>query len=240
MNAPLTEPVPAPAPEDTRRPTRGFWLALGLALLVGVSVRSAVVLAFPDMAMHGDETEFVTGARELLAGEDVSCIPFRPPLYIWLCAVTLAASGDSPDAIRFVQIALEALSILGIALLGCLTIGRRAGACAAWLYALYPDFITYSHYLWSETLATTLLVWGLLALVRMHARPGWRTALVVRVAVGRVDARQAVHALHAAARAAVDRARRRCDGTAAEARHGGDGAPRGADLDRALVDPRVA
>lgn len=154
-------------------------IALGLAVVVAVTIRAAFVLRFPDMPLHGDERDFVEGARALLAGQPVPCFPFRPPLYVAFCAGALKLFGPGTDAIRFAQVALEAGTVLVLFRVGAATLGRGPGLLAAWLYALWPDAIAYSHYLWSETLGLFLLALGLLALLRLAARPGWRTALVV-------------------------------------------------------------
>ena len=142
-----------------------------LPIVVGVSLRLALVIAVPDVPLHGDELDFVQGARELLAGQDVSFFPFRPPAYIAFVAGVLGLSGDSPDAVRMAQGLLDGLTILGLFLLGSRALGRRVGLVAAWIYAFYPEAIAYSSYLWSETLAQLLLIWGLLALVALRERP---------------------------------------------------------------------
>lgn len=154
------------------------------AITVGVGLRLSIILLFPEMRLAGDEEVYYRAATNLAAGKDVSAFPFRSPLYIFLCAWVVKLGGPGGDGIRLFQIGLEGLSILGIFLLARRILGERVAPCAAWLYALYPDFIAYSHYLWSETLGLLLLIWGLLTLTWLRDRPEPRWALLAGLAWG--------------------------------------------------------
>ena len=149
------------------------WLLAAIA--VGVGLRVAAIALLPHESLAGDEQVYYGSALDLLAGREVDSFPFRAPLYIYFCAALLELAGPGPNAIRFAQVGLEALTIVGIHLLASRTLGSRTAAWAAWLYALYPDFIAFSHYLWSETIGLLLLTWGLLALVQLrdHPRSSW-------------------------------------------------------------------
>ena len=50
------------------------------------------------------------------------------------------------------------LAVLLVYLLGRAWFGHREGLLAAWLCALYPNLIAYSHYLWSEPLFIVLVL----------------------------------------------------------------------------------
>lgn len=162
-------------------------LRLLLPLFVGVALRMALVAAYPGMDLHGDEKDFTAGAEQILETGDTEFFPFRPPLYLWFIAGVFELSDHSQDAVKYAQCLLEGLSILGVFLLVRRTLGERAAPWAAWVYALFPDYIVFSHYLWSETLTVTLLVWGLLALVRFRERPSLGWALVVGLVWGLSD-----------------------------------------------------
>lgn len=162
---------------NDQTPSKLRWVLL--PIVVALVIRLAIVWAQPDMDLHGDEKDFVKGAQQLVAGEEVTFFPFRPPLYIGFCGAVLAVTGpEQIDSLRVAQILTEALTILGIVLLGRATVGARAGLIAAWLYALYPDAVAYSHYLWSETLSSAVLIWALLSLVALRRRGTLGMALV--------------------------------------------------------------
>jgi len=142
-----------------------------VAAVAGIVLRLAVVAAFPGMPLAGDENDYARAATALLAGTQDPWLLGHPPLYTLFCAGVQALAGPSEDAIRYAQALLEGLSIVGIGLLARRVFGARAGPWAAWIYALNPELIAYSHYLWSECLQLLLLVWGLLALLDLHERP---------------------------------------------------------------------
>jgi len=85
-----------------------------------------------------------------------------PPLQ----GVTLAAGfllfGDRVAAARLAMVLLSALTTPVIFLLTRSLASRRAAILAAVAHMVYPDFIAFSHLLWSET---TYLFWLLLSLV---------------------------------------------------------------------------
>ena len=147
---------------------KGVWVAVAAAVLL----RLAVVAAFPHMPLAGDEEDYTRAATALLEGRQDPWLLGHPPLYTLICAGVQALTGPSENAIRVLQALLEGGSVLGVALLARRAFGARAATWAAWLYALNPEFIAYSHYLWSECLQLALLVWGLHALLALHERPG--------------------------------------------------------------------
>src|SRR6185436_3289961 len=152
---------------------KGVWVAVA----AGVLLRLAVVAAFPHMPLAGDEEDYTRAATALLEGRQDPWLLGHPPLYTLVCAGVQALTGPSENAIRVVQAVLEGASVLGIALLTRRAFGARAALWAAWIYALNPEFIAYSHYLWSECLQLALLIWGLVALLALHERPSARRAV---------------------------------------------------------------
>ncbi|HZM01345.1 MAG TPA: glycosyltransferase family 39 protein [Planctomycetota bacterium] len=155
------------------RPRTGLWLAIA----VGVAARLALVLAFPRMPLVSDERDYVEAADALLRGEQDPWLLFHPPLYTAFCAAIRALAGPSDDAIRLAQCLLEGGTILGVWLLARRAFDERVALVAAWIWALHPEFISYSHYLWSECVALALLVWALHALLMLRERPGTARAV---------------------------------------------------------------
>ena len=68
------------------------------------------------------------------------------------------------------------------ALLGRALFDASTGLLAGFVAALYPPFIAFSHYLWSDALFAVLITGALIGVVRGEARPGW----VVAAATGAV------------------------------------------------------
>lgn len=142
-----------------------------LAILTGVFIRLLIVFLMPDMKLVGDEIAYYQTAGKIITAEKAPLNYFRPPLYIYFCVLVLKSLGDSADAIRIFQCMLEGLTILGVYLVCRRTLGNKAGLWAGWIFALYPDFIAYSHYLWSECLLLFMLVYGILILLELRERP---------------------------------------------------------------------
>ena len=69
------------------------------------------------------------------------------------------------------QVALGSLLVVVTALLGNALFDARTGFVAGLLAALYPTFIAYSHYLWSETLFAVLVTGAFLGVMRARRRP---------------------------------------------------------------------
>lgn len=86
-----------------------------------------------------------------------------PPGYEALLGGTFALAGPDALAAKCVQLALSLGLVALVYALGRRAAGRRAGRIAAWLAALDPTFIAYTHYLFSETLFLTLLGAAMLA-----------------------------------------------------------------------------
>lgn len=76
-----------------------------------------------------------------------------PPLHAILLAGGLVIGGSTVAAARCVSVLLSALTTPLVFRLGLALSTRRAAWAAAGIHLLYPTFIAYSHYLWSETTA---------------------------------------------------------------------------------------
>ncbi|MGH9867368.1 MAG: ArnT family glycosyltransferase [Candidatus Polarisedimenticolia bacterium] len=107
----------------------------------------------------------------------------QPPLYPYLMAVVLAATG-SVDAFRVGQLALGAVNCGLIALLAARVWSTRAGWIAGLAAAVYAPFILYDGELLRGTVVMTTQLLTLLALVRWHDRRTSAAAILPGAALG--------------------------------------------------------
>ena len=108
----------------------------------------------------------------------------QPPGYTVFVAGVMALSGRSLTAVRFAQVVLSTLTVWLVYQLGCAWFGARSGLAAAWLCALYPELIAFSHYFWSETLYVFLLLAGVTLLARGEEPASRGAAALAGVALG--------------------------------------------------------
>jgi len=148
-------------------------------------VRLIALWAASDAVLVKDEIAYAVRAEALLDGEgyvgsyqswvrhpgrEIMELPqypgaYQPPGYPTFMAGVMAIGGRSLLAVKLTQCVLSAASCVLVLLLGRRWFGERAGRIAAWMCAVYPNLIAYSHLLWSETLfifELLLLVWLLL------------------------------------------------------------------------------
>ena len=158
--------------------------ALLLCLLIALAVRLLAYYPFLGLTeTHGDETYYVLVARSIAAG-DGHPGSFRPPLYPFFIAGVFRLWGDDLVALRFAQIAVALIPVGVVTTLAGRRFGTRAGFVSGLTCALVPSLAHYGHFLWSESLATALLLLVFLALDR-HLLTGARWgALVVGVLLG--------------------------------------------------------
>lgn len=181
---------PNPASPSSRSPARAARrTALLLALLAAAALRLAHWAAVRDepfvarLAM--DSQEYDRWAQAIAGGDWLGSEPFfQAPLYPYLVALVYRVAGRSLDAVYLLQIAaaLAGLWALGRAaeeMAGGGARGRRVGAIAAWLGALYTPLFFYDTQLLKESLAVDLaagLLWAL-ALARRRGGLGlWLAA----------------------------------------------------------------
>ncbi len=80
------------------------------------------------------------------------------------------------------QVLLGTALVALTALLGRALFDASTGLLAGFVAAVYPPFVAFSHYLWSDALFAVLITGALIGVVRGEARPGW----VVAAATGAV------------------------------------------------------
>jgi 4-amino-4-deoxy-L-arabinose transferase-like glycosyltransferase len=182
-------------------PSRSPLLAV---LLVAFCVRVFALWPAAHATLVNDERSYVQRAEALLDGQgflgsyqswvrhqgtavmDLPQYPgaFQPPGYTAFVAGVMALSGRSLTAVRLVQVVLSTLTVWLVYRLGLAWFGARPGLAAAWLCALSPELIAFSHYFWSETLFTFLMLAGLTLLARGSEPPGRAAAALAGLALG--------------------------------------------------------
>jgi len=162
---------------------RRFTLALIGIVLVAACLRFGLLSAFFPSRPVGDEFYYLQTASEIAAGNgharDGVAHANWPPAHPFLMSL-LIDEAPEPGARPIVtllrmQVVLGTLLVLCTALLGRGLFGARTGLLAGLVAALYPTFIAFSHFLWSEMLFVTLLTGALAAAVQVERtrRAGW-------------------------------------------------------------------
>ncbi len=82
---------------------------------------------------------------------------YQPPLYTLFVASILALPALGVGAVKVVQVLLSVLTVFVVYRIGRSWFDERCALVAAALCALYPNFIAFTHYLWSETLFVFLV-----------------------------------------------------------------------------------
>jgi len=166
-------------------PLRSTWTWLiVLALLAGI-LRAAALEQVAPNRLVGDEVYYATVANNIAQGRGhvfddavgVTSRALRPPAHPYV--MSLFAAGGRRSLLRL-QVVLGSLLVVVTALLGNALFDARTGFVAGLLAALYPTFIAYSHYLWSETLFAVLVTGAFLGVVRARRRP----CLILAAATG--------------------------------------------------------
>jgi hypothetical protein len=165
--------------------TRRERTLLAAAIVLGLAVRVAYVLATRHYRLAGDELEYDLEGRFIAAGhwfwtQRPYGFPhpgaWKAPGYPAWVGLWYAVLGHSPMALRLVQVPLGAITIaLGHRLARAL-FGPRVALAAAFVIAVYPLAFQYEELLYSESLATPLTLAVLLA--TFGGRPTARRSLV--------------------------------------------------------------
>jgi 4-amino-4-deoxy-L-arabinose transferase-like glycosyltransferase len=187
------------------RPQRKAILAALLLALVAAALRLWVMERTFPVKPLGDEMYYVVVAANLADGYGHvyggSARALRPPAHSWLLShfadagALMDRSQGSPSrrlGVRLehlrpllrVEVALGTALVLVTALLGWALFDARTGFAAGCAAALYPTFVAYSHFLWSETLFALLVTAALAGLVFMERRRSPGLALLAGLLFG--------------------------------------------------------
>ncbi len=171
--------------------SRRRWTLLAI-LLAGLALR-LLLWALPVHQPANDEVEYLSVARDLLAGRGwqfYASYPWlRAPLYpLWL-AGSLALCGGDAHLAALPNIALSVVQLWLLWLLGRRVAAHaaraeQAGLWAAGAGALLLTQATFANLWMSETLWSTLWLVTLLLLLRWQARPSWPSSALAGVALG--------------------------------------------------------
>ncbi len=166
-----------------------LWLAA--AILIGLGIRVAYVLATRHLALAGDEVEYDAEGWLIAQGHPFwTRLPYgilhvsawKPPGYPAWVGLWYALFGHHPLAVRIAQVPLGAVTIALSWLLARRLFGSRVAAAAAIVVALYPLAFQYEELLYSESLATPLTL-AVLILI-FTGKPTLRRAVACGVLTG--------------------------------------------------------
>lgn len=153
-------------------------IALLLVLVLAATLRLAAVLTLGDVAdLHGDEGYYVRGARSLAAGKGYPG-SLRPPGYPAFLAAALLAGGGELRAARIAQVLVALAGLAALFAIVRARFGTGAASLSSLLVALHPTLISFTHFLWAETLVTALVLAAFWCLDRAERtrRDGWLAA----------------------------------------------------------------
>ncbi len=165
--------------------SRWTWPSGVIAIaLVGVAVRLVAHAFTAPVGVTGDEPYYFQVATSIASGEghrsplDGTRASWPPgyPAFLSLF-IDMERPGLEAEGLLFellqVQCLLGGVLVALTAYLGRALFDARVGLLAAIVCALYPSLIAFSHYLFSETLFTVLLVAALWGVVAWPSRRGW-------------------------------------------------------------------
>jgi 4-amino-4-deoxy-L-arabinose transferase-like glycosyltransferase len=124
----------------------GFALALRLSLLP----------YWMNLPLSGDELYYWSCARSVAHGQLIRTF-LHPPLWGYLLGLPAAISDHNLSG-RMLTTIIGSLSVPIIYLLGKQLFGRTVGVMAGVIYAVYPNIVGFSHYLWPESLLSLLVL----------------------------------------------------------------------------------
>ncbi len=126
---------------------------LPLIVLIALLLRGYFLYLTRDIKPVMDEVSYLRMAREVAATGSFGALWRWPPGQPYFIAAIIRIAGEKIVVIKAVEVALSSLSVILIHRIAEHTFGSRyVGTLAATLACIYPTFIAFSHYLWSETL----------------------------------------------------------------------------------------
>ncbi len=168
-----------PTVSSLRRPERHV---LWTVLVCSFVLKAALLVPAHNVLPMNDSLDYVRYGRILSTTGELGSE--RPPLYPALLAGVFTAASwagipepatgnagadhdlNDLDVARFVHVVLSTLSVWLIYVLGVTLFDSRTGLTAATVFAFYPDFVGFSHLLWSETLFVMLSLSAVVLLFR--------------------------------------------------------------------------
>ena len=154
------------------------------------AVRLGAWALLPHLEMNSDFFRYQADAANLLAGHGYKLAPGGPPDivdtpgYPALILLVRLAWGDSLNALRFIQIAVSALTAVIVQKLGGRLFSAKAGWIAALLFAMYPPFIVLPLQGYSELPYLFVLMLFVLVYMRFLESPGFRNGVLSGATLG--------------------------------------------------------
>jgi len=165
------------ASDLVRQPGRSLRADLLLVFAVAALVRLSILPWLGKLEMVGDEAYYWWDLQR----EDM--LVLKPPLWRWLVQAAKAACGD-PLAARSLCAVVGTCTAPLIALLAGRAFDRRVGLVAGLMFAFYPEFVAYSHYMWAETCFGFLAVLGTLLFFRFFENGKTSSLAIAALACG--------------------------------------------------------
>lgn len=160
------------------RPRAGWDPVLLWILVAALVVRLGVLFVVSPTPLAGDELDYFWRAAERAQGIEPEDVGFRPPLMELAYGALFRGTGASIPAARIATVLLGVLLLVPLHDVARRFGGRRTALLATALAALYPNFVAFSHYLWSETIYLLLVLSGICLICSHLERPAlWKLGL---------------------------------------------------------------
>jgi 4-amino-4-deoxy-L-arabinose transferase-like glycosyltransferase len=186
------------APEDRgdgalARNSWVWWGVLAGITLLAIALRLWVASWVFPVLVTGDEAYYLEVGSQLASGNghvapSSGARAAWPPGYSFFLAafMDVGSAGAASDAVLWdllsAQAVLGGLLVLLTGLLAAGLFDRETGCLAAAVAAIYPTFVAFSHYLFSETLFSVLLLVSLLGVIAWPERR--QGALAIGIGLG--------------------------------------------------------
>jgi 4-amino-4-deoxy-L-arabinose transferase-like glycosyltransferase len=136
-----------------------------LVLTIGLILRAGLLIFYWDKPLTiVDEKQYQQLSENILKHHEYAFhhgrpTSLRPPLYpAFLSAVYFFTGGIHYNAVRITQILLSLGSIWMVFILGRKIFDEKTGVLAAFIFAVYPSFLFFTHFLLTEVLFTLFLL----------------------------------------------------------------------------------
>ncbi len=154
-----------------------------MLVMAGLALRALLAWLSAPTGFAGDELEYVMRARRMARTGTWTDVGIRSPLAIWYYRAWLGVFGIDSD-LRLANAAVGALAALPAWSIGDRLGGRRSAIVAAAAVALYPNFVTFGAFLWTEPLYVLLLLGLVHFLLAWREGSGWQAIPAAVCAAG--------------------------------------------------------
>lgn len=159
------------------------WLPIAL-LLALFAVTAALRIAAPTDLLTGDQplqvayiNDIVQNGAWIVQHLESGAPASKPPLYNWLAAAPIVATGSSSEfLLKLPSLVAALLTLLLVWRLGTRLAGRRAGLVAAALLCVSPLFVKHMYFARTDMLLTMLVVAQMYAAVARRPVVFWSAA----------------------------------------------------------------